>query len=118
MTISASHLALYLDSEGDSVILVNLARDGATLPEQSVAEACKTRKQVLTFLESLNTPQTGRQIEFYHRHTTSYPGHPEGMPQGKFHPCALAQQIDFVRYKMSEHTHEPKHSSRSFCVIL
>jgi hypothetical protein len=118
MTATVHHFALYLASEGDSVTLINLARDGVTIPEQASAAACTTRREVLVFLEALNSSQTRDQLTFYHQHTTSYPGHPEGSAQGKFHSCPLANQIDFVHRKIGENPHDAKHASRTFCVIV
>lgn len=118
MTATVHRFALYLASEGDSVALLNLAHDGATLPEQASAAACTTRREVLAFLESLHTTQTSNQLEFYHQHTANYPGHPESPAQGKFHSCPLANQIDFVRRKIGEKPHDAKHASRTFCVIV
>jgi hypothetical protein len=117
MTTSLTNFTLYLSSEGDSVEIKNFEKDGATLPEQQKALACKTHEQVLAFLETLRNVEVRKQINFFHIHNTSYIGHLGTWPKGAAHPCDLETQIDFVRYKIGENTHGVRQPPKSYCII-
>jgi hypothetical protein len=117
MASPLNHFTLYLSKEGNSVEIKNFNQDGATIPEQVEALACRTHQEVLAFLERLSHSDTRNQLNFYHHHNTSYDGHMGTWPKGVAHPCTLESQIDFVRYKIGETTHGVRHEPESFCVI-
>lgn len=102
--ITSSNFTLYLSSEGDSVEIKNF-QDTSTIPEQLEAISCKTHKQVLAFLEKINSSETKDLLSFYHVHNTSYEAHHGTSPKGKAHLCSLDKQISFVQYKIFEQEH-------------
>jgi len=116
-----TNFTLYLSTVGDSVKIENFNQDGATLPEQQEALACRTHQEVLAFLEKLKTSETKGRLNFYHLNNYFYEKH-AGLAKGTAHPCTLEDQIEFVRFKISEISQGARHAtptaSRSWCNIV
>lgn len=103
--ISQETFSLCLSSEGESLELTNIKRNGLELPEQAEATACKTHEQVLTFLKKLRDSEVKNQISCSHRNNYYYKAHWGHYPKGSGHECSLEDLIDFVKYRISEQKH-------------
>jgi hypothetical protein len=116
---SPARFTLYLSKEGDSVEIKNL-NDTSTIPEQLEAASCKTHSQVLSFLEKINTSEAKNNLEFWHKENPAYLVHYQG--KGVAHPCAIDQQIEFVRFKIAEEAQGPRQqrtaAQNTWCVLL
>ena len=109
---------LFLSTEGNSVRIENFSQNGATLPEQAKALACKTHQEVLLFLEKLKNSETKDRIEFSHDNNYFYDKH-AGLGKGYIHSCTLEDQMEFIRFKMSEASQRVRRPApRTYCVLV
>lgn len=115
-----TNFTLYISADGNSVKIENFTDDGDTLPEQAKALTCKTHQDVLDFLEELKNSDTKERLNFYHYNNYSYSKH-EGFSKGNAHPCSLENQMEFIRFKISESVQGVKHPAPraySYCILL